>query len=170
MDSRQSQALGLEVSLSTLAREFGMARETISKRLLAAGVQPSGRNRGNDVYRVGAAARAIVAADYGGAAGPVTDPETLAPSDADKYWSAKNGKLKYDREANLVVEKPEHEGVVNELGGILISALESVPDLLERRCNLGPDQLDDVESAIDDAREQLADKIADYKYVVRGRG
>lgn len=167
MAERQSQPLGLEVSLSTLSREFGMARETISKRLRAAGIQPSGRNRGNDVYRVGAAARAIVAADYGGASGPVIDPDTLGPKDQKDFWAGKNEKLKFESDSGLVIEKPEHDGVVFELGGILVSALESVPDLLERRCNLDPDQLDSVEDALNQARERLAEKLEEYTYVVR---
>ena len=167
MADRQSQALGLEVSLSTLAREFGMARETISKRLLAAGIQPSGRNRGNDVYRVGAAARAIVAADYGGATGPVIDPDTLGPKDQADYWKGKNEKLKFERDSGLAIEKPEHDAVVFELGGVLVSAMESIPDLLERRCHLEPEQLDSIEEAINQARERIAEQLEEYTYVVR---
>lgn len=155
------------MSLSTLAREFNIARETVSKRLLAAGVQPSGRNRGNDVYRVGAAARAIVAADYGGAMGPVIDPETLGPKDQSDYWKGKNEKLKFERDSGLAIDKPEHEAVVFDLGGMLVASLESIPDLLERQCNMEPDQLDSIEAALNQARERIADKLEEYTYVVR---
>lgn len=159
MGARQSQALGLEVSLSSLAREFGMARETISKRLLAAGIQPSGRNRGNDVYRVGAAARAIVAADYGGVAGPVIDPETLGPKDSKDYWGGRNEKLKYEKDSGLVIEAPDHDDAVAELAKIFILTADSITDMLERRCGLLPDQLEVVENSINEIRTQLAEKV-----------
>lgn len=148
--------------MSSLAREFGMARETISKRLLAAGIQPSGRNKGNDVYRVGAAARAIVAAEYGGVTGPVINPEMLGPKDRNDYWRSENEKLKFERDSKLVIDKPDHEEAVAELGKIFLLAAETIPDLMERRCRLTAEQLETVESAINEVREQLAEKLERY--------
>ena len=162
MSTRQSQALGLEVALSSLAREFGMARETISKRLLAAGVQPSGRNKGNDVFRVGAAARAIVVADYVGTSGPVVNPDLLGPKDRNDYWRSENEKLKFERDSSLVIDVPDHEYAIVELGKIFLLAAETIPDILERRCGLDPVQLESVENAINEVREQLAEKLETY--------
>lgn len=161
LSARQSQALGLEVSLSSLSREFGMSRETISKRLMAAGIQPSGRNRGNDVFRVGAAARAIVSADYGCAAGPVIDPSTLGPKDFKDYWGGKNEELKFERESGQVIDLPDHEDAVADLAKVLIHAIETIPDMLEQRYGLDADQLEAIEATIDDARARLAEKLSE---------
>lgn len=127
---------------------------------MAAGIQPSGKNRGNDVYRVGAAARAIVAAEYGGATGPVIDPDTLGPKDRKDFWGGSNEELKFKQTSKLLVESQDHEDVIAELAKIFILAADTIPDLLERRCGLLPDQLEVVENAINEIRVQLDEKVS----------
>ena len=51
----------VELSLSQLAAECGMARETVSRALDLAAVKPCGERRGYPVYRLKACLRALAA-------------------------------------------------------------------------------------------------------------
>ena len=66
-------------SLNQLSREFGIARETVGKRLSDADVKPSGLRRGHPVYRVGDAASAILVPRRQSFSGVVDPEETIEP-------------------------------------------------------------------------------------------
>ena len=162
MDVQQDHTLGLEVSLSTLAREFGLARETVKKRLAAGSVRPSGRNKGNDVYRMGEAARAIIAFEYGGVE-VNKDPDKMQPKEMLDHYKGQNEKIKFDRDSGRLVEVDDHRIVVADMAKILMQEVETLPDMLEQRCGLSADEVELVENAINTARDSLAEKLENYE-------
>jgi phage terminase Nu1 subunit (DNA packaging protein) len=152
----------MNVSLSALSREFGIARETVKKRLMSSGVTSSGREKGNDVYRLGAAARAIVAADYGGQ-GAEVDPDNMAPRERLDHYKALNEQAKFEEASGQLVQHEDHAEVIADLGKLLIQAIETLPDILERRCRLSADSLAEIERVTDDARVQVAEQLEQYE-------
>jgi hypothetical protein len=151
---------GVRLSLSALAREFGIARETVAKRLAAAGVQPDGERKGWPVYRVAPAARALVPAEapvWGG--GRVEDPDRLVPTDRKAWYQSEKDRLVVEREQGLLVPV---EAVREQVAGVVKTTtlmLETLPDLLERDCRLPPEAVERMERQIDRVRADWAERL-----------
>lgn len=90
-------------SLNQLAREFGIARETVQRRLQDAGIKPAGERRGFPVYRVGESAKAIL--NPPGTAGSMTnDPDRMSPKERADWYKSENDRIKFERESGLAVD------------------------------------------------------------------
>lgn len=148
-------------SLSQLSTAFGPARETISKRLLDAGVNPRAKRRGHDVYHIGDAAPAILSGDHRSFEG-VDDPDKLLPKERLDFYRSENEKMKMEKEKGALVTKAQHEQAIAELAKILIQTLETLPDALERKCNLSHEEMEQVETEMDAAREGLAQRLEQH--------
>ncbi len=145
-------------SLNQLSREFGIARETVGRRLSDAGISPSGQRRGHPVYRVGEAARAILVPQQQPFSG-VADPDSLTPKERRDWYASENDRVKLEKESGIVAPVEE---VRVEWGAILQrigAALDVIPDKLERKVGLPADGLDLVEREIDSVRNDLADTL-----------
>lgn len=145
-------------SLSQLSTAFGPARETISKRLLAAGVAPRGKRRSYDVYHMGDAARAILAGDLPVFDG-IKDPNKLMPKDRLDWFKSETERLKLEEKQGEVLAV---EAVRVEWGGMLQkvgAALDAIPDVLEQKCRLDPAELEEIENVIDSVRVELAEQL-----------
>lgn len=145
-------------SLSQLSSAFGPARETIGKRLREAGVLPQGKRRGHDVYHIGAAAQAILAADVPSFEG-VDDPDKLAPKDRLDWYKGQNEKIKFEREVKLVIPQDEVSREFAQVVKLCVRTMETLPDILERKCHLPPEAISHVEHECDSAREELANLL-----------
>lgn len=146
-------------SLNQLSREFGIARETVSKRLFDAGIKPAGDRHGHPTYRVGDAATAILRPQQQTPTGYVADPEKLPPDERKKWYEGNLAKRKDEIEAGRYVDV---EAVRNEWGKVLRivgEMLDVIPDKLERKCQLPPEALIHVENIIDAIRNDLGDII-----------
>ncbi len=145
-------------SLNQLSREFGIARETVGRRLSDAGVAPSGERRGHPVYRVSDAARAILVPQQLPFSG-VNDPDSLTPKERRDWYASENDRVKLEREQGVVVpvEKVRHEWatILQSVG----ATLDVLIDKLERKFNLSPEILNRLEGEIDAARIKLADAL-----------
>ena len=164
MSEEQSQVVDINDrfywSLSQLQKAFGPARETISKRLHMAGVKAVKQRMGHDVYHIGEAAQAILASDIH-AAGEVKDPDTLPSKERLDWYKGANEKSKFLREANELVQRNE---VVQEFANVVkicVRTLDTLPDILEMKCDLSPDIISLVELECDKARDNLAKKLVE---------
>ncbi len=147
-------------SLSQLSRSFGPARETISKRLYAAGVKASRKRGGHDVYHIAEAAAAILA-DGIQKHEPVEDPDQLPPKDRLDWYKGENEKTKYLREAGTLIHENE---VAQEMAHVVktcVRTIETLPDVLEMKCGLSSDVINLIEAECDNARIQLAADLAE---------
>lgn len=125
---------GLLVSISTIAREFGMARETVAKRLDQAGVKPAGQARGFPAYRIAEAAKAILATATASAG--ESDPESLPPFERKAWYSGESERLKVAVEKRHLVPSEELEAQLAAVIKRTVQMLATLPDRLERNCGL----------------------------------
>ena len=151
---------GIRVSLSGLSREFGIARETVGRRLAAAGVQSDGKRATWPVYRLGAAARALVLAEMPALADGGNDPDRMSPTDRHAWFKSETSRLAVEQSQGLLVPAEE---VRAEMAGIIkgtVQMLDTLPDILERDCSLGPVELGHVEKMIRQVRNEWAEKLS----------
>lgn len=151
----------LRLSISRLAAEFGMARETVSKRLRLAGVQPDGKRDGYPVYRLRDVAPALVDAGAVGADGEV-DPDRMPPAERRAWFQSERERMDMEVRARALIPAQEHERDVARILGKLCQFCDTLPDVLERDESLAPHQVDRVQKLVDALREDLyADLVED---------
>ena len=153
-------------SKQRLAREFGIARETVARLLDAARIEPSGERGGYPVFKL--ADVAGVLSDYarfGRHPGETADPAHMSPKERLDWFNSKRAELAYLRDAGELLEVA---GVREEYAGalqVLKSWMLTVPDRLERDADLNADQVARVVVSGDALLNQLHDAL-----VVRAGG
>lgn len=145
-------------SLNQLAREFGIARETVTRRLTDAGVKPAGTKRGYPVYRVGDAASAILVPQTS-AGGFINDPNKMAPKERRDWFGSENDRIKLEKETGVLVATSDTREQMSEIVKMGLQILETLPDVLERDFSLTPEIIDGVERKIDALRITWAEAL-----------
>ena len=149
-------------SVARLADEFGMDRRTASKRLKEAGVPPFDKRNGNDVYRLADAAGALVQQSHG-VVGPdgILDPRELPPMERRAYYQSENERLKVEATIGQLVPAAEVEGDYAELVKKVVQFFDTLPDVLERKAGLTPEQVVKVQDECDRVRQSMYEGITD---------
>lgn len=151
---------GFAVSISTLAAEFGMGRDTVAKRLDRAGIAPTGEAKGYPTYRLRDACKAILgvsvdrraslADDEDGA-----DPCKLPPNERLAWMRSESERLKVATAKGELIPATHLEAELAKTLKMVVQALDTLPDKLERHCALPPAAVDKVIEALDELRGEL---------------
>lgn len=142
---------GIHVSMTAFASEFGSTRETISKRIAAARLQPTGKRGGHPVYRLGELHEAVYQAGEDGG----TDPDKLEPFQRKAHYQAEHEKLRLQVERLELVPRIEVEEEMARIAKIVAQCFDTLPDRLERDCGVTPLVLAKIERYLDEVREEL---------------
>lgn len=145
-------------SLTQLAREFGIARETVTRRLNDAGVPSSGVRRGHPVFRVGQAASAILLPQIRPGEA-LNDPDKMSPKERADWYKSEKDRLIVEREKGVSVDVNDSRQQMAVIAKTGLQVLETLPDILERDFGLQADIISGVEARIDVLREQWANLI-----------
>lgn len=87
------------------------------------------------------------------------DPERMEPRDRKDWYDGESKRRDIAEKAGELMTVEDYmEGQAVLLKGIAAS-LETLPDLLERRCNLKPDAIELVREVLDDHRTEVANRI-----------
>lgn len=148
-------------SLNQLSREFGIARETVGKRLSDAGVKPSGERRGHPVYKVKDAAMAILLPQTTGFS--LDNPELMAPSDRRHWFASELDRTKLQKEQGLLISVEDCREQMVEVIMTGLPIFDSLADELERDFGFSPDIITKVEEKVDALREKWADKLQEIE-------
>ena len=148
----------IRLSISRLATEFGMARETVAKRLRSAGIQADGKKDGYPVYRLRDAAPALIEAAPTDEAGEV-DPDKLPPEKRRAWFQSERERMELEAKAGKLMPALEHERDMARVVGIVVQTFETLPDILERDEGLAPHQVERVQKVLDSTRERLYERI-----------
>ena len=146
---------GIHLSIRAYAEESSGDRETITKRIRAASISPSGKRGGHPVYRL----RDLMRAAYMTTEEGELDPDRLEPFKRHAFYKAEREKLQVQVErgellSSLAVEQ-RFAGVFKDIAEFC----DTVTDVLERDCGLSGPQVVKVEERIDQLREQLYTKV-----------
>lgn len=145
-------------SIRRLAEEFGMARETVSKRLNDAGVRPAGSRGGFPVYRLRDACPAILAVCVDGDGS--VDPGKMRPPDRRAWFQSENERLKFEQDTAQLILASEVQSEMGTLAKIVVRELETLPDTAERDLRCGPDVIEYLQRKVRDLRARIADRVA----------
>lgn len=156
----------ITLSISRLANEFGMARETVAKRLRSAGVKPDGKRDGYPVYRLRDAAPALIEVAATDEQGEI-DPDKLAPEKRRAWFQSERDRMELEAKAGKLIPALEHERDVARILGVVVQTFETLPDILERDEGLLPHQVDRVQKVLDRKREELYESLVSEETDVR---
>lgn len=148
-------------SLNQFSREFGIARETVAKRLSDANVKPSGERRGHPVYKVKDASMAILLPQV--TPGSFDNPDLMAPSDRRHWYASELDKTKLQREQGLLVSVEDCREQLVEVIMAGLPIFDSLADELERDFGLPPEIITKVEEKVDALRVKWADKLQELE-------
>ncbi|MCK9622229.1 MAG: DUF1441 family protein [Methylobacter sp.] len=145
-------------SLNKLSIVFGIARETVGKRLVEASVQPAGYRDEHAVYEIGQAARAILIQQriqYDAS----IDPDKMPPKERRDWYEGNLAKKKDALAEGALVDAEDCRQRMADLIKPGIQLLDSLPDILERDFNISPEAIIAVERRIDALRVEWAEQI-----------
>lgn len=150
---------GFTVSISTIATEFQMDRKTVARRLDAAGLIPADHVRGYPVYRLREAVKAIFGLSVDRRMDPdgpePVDPAKLPPMERRAWYQSENERLDVEAKKRQLVPAAEVESEFAAGFKLVVHALDTLGDRLERDCALSGEQVDLVQKAVDQLREEL---------------
>ncbi|WP_051311827.1 DUF1441 family protein [Zooshikella ganghwensis] len=143
-------------SISQMALLFGMCRKTISKRLEQAGIEPVDKVKGYSVYPSDQVGPAL----FGQNQLPViSDPDKMQPKDRKDWYQSEIQRLQLEQQEGLLCKAEEVRRTMHTLVQLLVQALETLPDHLERNCALSPSTLTFVENTINEVRVSLHEQL-----------
>ena len=134
-------------SVFKIAEAFGLHRDTVKKRLLAANTPVAATVRGNPVYALQHVGPALFSVKHE-AADSVHDPSRMEPKERKDWYQSENERIKLEKEQRKLIPVDE----------VVVQVLETIPDVLERDCALTPQAVGVVQQAIDDLRYTLQEK------------
>jgi len=144
----------VRLSIARLADEFGISRATVAKRLTAARVEPDGERAGHPVYRVAAAAKAILGSTLD--AEGLTDPTKMKPTDRHAHFRAENERIRMEVECGRLVLASEIEFEMRTLVQGVVKALETLPDRCERDTRCSPEVTEFLIEQVREIRREMA--------------
>lgn len=145
------------VSISDLAQEFKMSNPTVAMRLREGGVGTDGKRYGKPTYRLRDAVPVILQPRLSGTGG--VDPDDMSPKDRLDHYKAEREKLRLAEDQNQVVDVDEARAQMAAIAKLVVQMLETLPDVLERDCQIGSEAVDKVEKEIDLVREHMAQAL-----------
>lgn len=158
-----AQPRGILATLSAIARELDVARETVRVRLQAADVRPIARKGAHELYRVGEAFRACADLVVARAAGADEfDPDKLNPFERQAHYKAESERLRVAQMAGELVSRADAEDVFASSMKLVAHALATLPDTIERDVGASPLVLEKVELRIDALREEIYHSVVAY--------
>lgn len=143
-------------NITRLAEAFGLHRETVRKRLNAAGVVPAGVRNGANVYALKDAGPAVFADMV---LGGDSDPDQLPPTERRAWYQSENERIKLEQELRQLVRSEEAHREMSTIAKAVTTTLESLPDILERDCGIDAESVARVQDVIDGIRQQLYERI-----------
>ena len=148
----------VRLSIARLAEEFGMARETVAKRLAQSNVSPDGKRNGYPVYRLRDACPSLLdTLSFDTEGNP--DPRTLPPDKRNSWYQSEIRRMDVEIKTRQLIPASEHESDCAEMAKSIVQFLETLPDQLERDTGLSPEQVDSLHASIDAQRQVFFDRI-----------
>ena len=148
-------------NISRIAEAFGFHRDTVRKRLNSAMVRPSGKKSGNDVYELADVGAALFA-EQSVYSGDVSDPDKMGPKDRKDFYQSENERLKFEEKTSELMPSGVYQDAIYENLKKIVSAFDSLPDMIERRHSCSPEQIEDIISYLHECREQVYHAAMDY--------
>ncbi len=145
-------------SISRLAQLFGMARETVTKRIAQIGARPAGKKSGYPVYQL----KDVADIKTFGATDPVgLSLDEMMPKERRDWYASENDRLKFEKEQGVLVDKEEAREDYAVLGRALTETVQSFPDRMERDFGATPKEVERLISLCDSLQTLIAENFSE---------
>lgn len=138
-------------SINALAEEFGTGWNQVKRALRD--VPADGKIKGKPAWRVGTAAPYLVQPP--GESGGNKDPDKMDPKDRLDWVKSERELMKLRAESGQLVSVDEYRDALASVCKLFITALDTLPDVLEREAGLTPKQTERTQATCDSAREEI---------------
>ncbi len=152
----------IRLSISQIASEFGMSRNTVAKRIDLFGVKPDGRRAGYPVYRMRDLVP-VVAQQQCVPAGPDFNPDTLPPIERRAWFQSENERLKVEGEMGRLIPAAEVESEMAAMAKSIVRVLETLPDMVERDIRASPEVVEYLQEKVYELRLHLTGEVAEVE-------
>lgn len=149
--------VGVHLSIRAFAEEAGLDRDTVKKRIHAAGLNASCKRGGYPVYRL----KDLLSAASAGTFDGEFDPDRLRPFERHAFYKSEREKLQLQVERGELLSSLEVEQRYAALFKVVAEALDTLPDVLERDCGASPLQLTKIEQRLDTMRDDLYSRLTE---------
>lgn len=89
------------------------------------------------------------------------DPERLSPTDRRAWYEGEDKRISIAHRMGDLVTVDEYRDELARILKPIADCLETLPDVLERKCGLPPDAVIMMQAIIDEQRAALADRLTD---------
>jgi hypothetical protein len=151
---------GIRLSISQIAVEFSMSRNTVARRIDQLGLRPDGKRGGYAVYRLRDVA-AIVAPEGPSPSASDFDPTQLPPSERRAWFQSENERLKAEAEQRQLIPAGEVETEMAVMVKTVVRALETLPDRAERDLRCPPEVVEFLQNEVYALRVELQDQVSE---------
>ncbi|WP_435102340.1 DUF1441 family protein [Arhodomonas sp. AD133] len=148
-------------NISRIADAFGLHRDTVRKRLRAAGVAPVGTRNGAPLYPLKHVGPALFVETVPGVGEGGIDPDRLPPADRKYWYQSENERIRLERDLGELLYAEDAHQEMSRLAKAVVNTLEGLPDVLERDAGLPPEAIQRVQELMDATREQLYQAVID---------
>jgi hypothetical protein len=151
-------------NLTKIGDAFGIHRDTVKKKLTAAGLKSVGKSGNAPLYVLKDVATVLFQGSGSGGSGEI-NIDDLDPKSRKEWFQSENERLKFQEKIGDLIPVVNHrDGLVSPLKKT-ISFFDSLPDKMERRRCFTPDQLEELEVATDAFRQQLYQQLTKLKEI-----
>lgn len=141
-------------SIAQIARSMGAARDTVSRKLAAAGAEPAGERGGYAVYDLRTVVQAFTATTR------TQDPDQMGAFERRAWVASERDRLRLEQDRGNLATREVFEDTVWSVAKICVRGLVTLPDRLERDKRVSPDVVEYIADCIGDLRDELANAVA----------
>lgn len=143
------------VSISRAAELLCMDRKTVSKRIAEANIAPAGMRDGYPVYDGRRVCEACLLPQGATDGEQAIDPRNLKPMDRRAWYQSERERMAVEAEARQLIPAIEVHAEMAEMARGFVQFLDTLPDVLERRVHLRPEQIEAMHDQITIERQRL---------------
>jgi len=143
------------VSISRAAELLCMDRKTVSKRIADANIAPAGMRDGYPVYEGRRVCEACLLPQGATDGEGSIDPRNLKPMDRRAWYQSERERMAVEAEARQLIPAIEVHAEMAEMARGFVQFLDTLPDVLERRVHLRPEQIEAMHDQITIERQRL---------------
>jgi len=146
-------------NVTSIARAFGLHRNTVSARLRDSSIQPVSRKGNAPLYALADIGPALFSGR--GVGGSTISPDEMDPQSRRAWYQSENERLKFETDQRHLIPDDEMAREQAVLMKAVANSMDSLPDVLERECGMTGAQLELVQTVIDSIRETMYIKAAE---------
>lgn len=144
-------------TISQAASIFKLDRKTVALRIRTFGLAPNGSNSGYPLFDAADLARACFAPPKKEL---IDDPNLLPPKERKDWYQSETERIRYETLVGEAVKASDVAREMSAIAKIVTSALDSLPDLMERDLGISAADAEKVQVITDRVRVSIFERLS----------